>query len=234
VPPPKPQAPINQRYAIACEGDGDSSFFVELCSAWDITSFHIGPAGGVTEFSRYLMALVEATSLNPLDAILVVGDNNGGVDESFRRVQNQVRLAQFKTDLSTPNAVFELAARSKQSTATVIMMIPFDDKKTPLNGCLESLLLEALTQPYSQLLPCVDDFRRCVDLAAWSVTRDHKMRLRGVIAAGCKDDPNLSLRFAVDPKKEIVDLTHSCLAPIADFLTNFGPWVTTERIKRWG
>ena len=108
MPPPKPQAPVTQRYAIACEGPGDSAFFIELCAARGIQTFHIGPAGGREEFSRYLIGLVQASSLKPLDAILIVGDNNGGVTDSFRRVQNQVRMAQFHTNLSVPSEPFEL------------------------------------------------------------------------------------------------------------------------------
>ena len=113
------------------------------------------------------------------------------------------------------------------------MMIPFDGDRKPVAGCLESLLLEALSENFSRLLPCVEAFRQCVDSGEWTKTRDHKMRLRSVIAAGHADDPNLSLRFAVQPGKQIIDLTHQCMTGIVEFLLHFESWVNQQRQQKF-
>src|SRR5436309_11190933 len=135
-----PEPPIIQRYSIACEGSGDMGFFRELCSASGVNTFHIDCAKGI-EFSRYLEGLTQRTALTPLDTVLVVGDNNGHPEKSFQKIRDEIRKAQTRTDLAVPHSPFEFVARNRQSTGIVVMMIPYDEHRQPVAGCLESLLL---------------------------------------------------------------------------------------------
>jgi hypothetical protein len=197
------------------------------------TKFHVDQAGGNTQFARYLEGLVKSTGLVPLDAILVVGDNDDDPDNAFKEIQKQIREASKAVAIAVPNRPFELAAKDKNSIATVVMMIPFDPQGNPLPGCLESVLYDAAHPRVANIRHYVDEFRDRVAESDWKASRHDKMRFRSLIAASY-EDPHLSVSYAVHTSKEIVDLGHGSLAGIIQFLAGFEVWLTQERSRIFG
>jgi len=226
LPPPTP--PRTQPYSIACEGRHDQSFFAELCKVRGLSKFHVDQAGGNTQFGRYLEGLVKSTGVVPLEAVLVVGDNNGDPDKSFKEIRKQIQEASNVVDVGVPSEPFELATKGTSGVATVVMMIPFDLDRNPLPGCLESVLYDAAHARVANLCPCVDEFRDRVAESHWNASRHDKMRFRSLIAACC-EDPHLSVCYAVHTSREIVDLSHSSLTGIIQFLEKFDAWLKQER-----
>jgi hypothetical protein len=55
--------------------------------------------------------------------------------------------------------------------------------------------------------------------------KQHKMRLRCLIASVCKTDPYTSLQHAWSRRERLIPLEHDCFTRVADFLESFDGFV---------
>jgi hypothetical protein len=211
-----PKTPITERALIVGEGKSDAAFLKHLCALHGVTGILVEESGGTGKFPQYFDALKQRTYFDRLQAMLVVGDNDDRPDDSFKALCRCLK----KQDLPSPNQRLVVARIGNQGLAVVVMMVPYTIAGGPTKGCLESLLLQALTRDPSVVQRCLDDYKSCMGFNG-TKNQETKFRLRCSLAALVPDNPNTSLEFALDPAKNLFSLNHSCFDEIATFLRKF-------------
>jgi hypothetical protein len=217
---PANPAVLTEKYLIVGEGPSDAAFCRHLCEVRSIMGFQFEYADGKTNYERYLNGLQARTGFDNLEAILIVADNDETPDDSFRNVRVQLRKAR----LPYPDRTLTIARRSANVLAVAVMMIPFDGTQL-FHGCLETLLLEAAGTRLGRESKCLDGYCDCIDTTRWARTSLDKMRLRCMLAAAWPDDPNISLQWALNPKKNLIPLDHACFNQIVEILRDFEGFV---------
>ena len=212
---PTAPSPITSEFLIVGEGSGDASFIAHLCQVRGVTGFQIEDARGESRFVDHIKGLQSRRGYDRLKAMLVVGDNDDGPEDSFGRIRNYLKDAK----VPYPDATLTVARRDREGLAVVVMMIPYE-AGIPVRGCLETLLLRSLDDGQPRVKACVDGYRDCLG-GARTRNQEDKLRLRCFVAAMHPEDPNLSLSFVVSPSKGIIDLNHRSFDEIYRFLAGF-------------
>jgi len=204
---------IESEFLIVAEGGHDAAFFKYLCEARGIGGVTTENVGGNGKFESYFKGFSERTGLRGLKALVVAADCEESPEESFKTVRKALK----KANLPYPDQPLQIAQRQDYSFAVAVMMIPFIGTG-PTRGCLETLLLESASERLVDQRQCVNDFCGCMNVASWPNAARDKFAVRAYIAASWRDDPNLSLVYAVSPEKNLIPLGHSCFNGIATFL----------------
>jgi hypothetical protein len=223
---------ITERWLLVCEGFGDGEFFKHLCTDRGITGFQIehltshqkGESSGSGGFGRYLLGLNSRRGTP--QAVLIVGDSDEEPTKNFDAITKQIK----KAKLVPPDNPLEVK-RQLAGPALVVMMIPTPQTNQSAKGSLETLLLVSMCANVPAIATCAEAYRQCVGMNDWSTTAADKMKLRSMIAGHWKDDPNISLGYALNPTRAIIPLGHSCFNPVAEFLLNFGTWLESRGIS---
>jgi hypothetical protein len=232
LPPINTLADITERWLLVCEGFGDGEFFKHLCVERGITGFQIEhltnhqkhEPSGSGGFGRYIQGLVSRRG-NP-QVLLIVGDSDEEPTKNFEAIQKQIKKAKFVP----PDNPLEVK-RQLDGPALVVMMIPPPQTNQSAKGSLETLLLVSMCDNVPAIATCAEAYRACVGAAGWPITKADKMKLRSMIAGHWRDDPNISLGYALNPANGIIRLNHSCFDPVAGFLINFGTWLEAHGIS---
>jgi hypothetical protein len=210
---------------LLCEGARDAAFFGHLIESRKLSRFHVTyptdpvdtpntQTGGVNGFAEKLQAVKVGSKYRGLSSILIVADNDDDPDESFRKVQEQVRLA---GDFGVPEHPLQ-QARSADGVVVAIMMVPW----TGLPGSLESLCLPSMYGKWPAGQACLEAFCACTGTTAWSTTKQAKMRVQVLLSAHCERDPNTTLRYAwSEGRGDPIPLDHKCFDQVVEFLTAF-------------
>jgi hypothetical protein len=212
-----------EQWLILCEGTGDVSFFDHLCKVKAIRGFQVESTDGKDNLENYLNGLDVRrgrTMHAPLETIIVAFDNDDTPDDSFKNVRKQLKGA----GLPLPNNPFELAEKVG-GLSVVVVMIPFADDYSSRKGSLETLLMPSATEKMVDVVQCVDELCRCIDMNSWNSTAQDKLRLRCMISSSFEEDPNISLARALKPEHDLIPLGHQCFNKIVEFLQGFEGWL---------
>jgi hypothetical protein len=173
-----------------------------------------------------LKGLQARTGFNRLKGLLIIADNDETPDDSFKNVQRQIE----KAKLPRPLTPLQKAIRTNFPCAVVVLMLPYPNVGADSHGCLETLLLPAAERNLPNQQACVRIYRECVVGCGgqWSKTASSKMHLRCLLSASCPEDPNISLRHALRPERNLIPLTDPIFDPVASILIHFGTWMSAS------
>jgi hypothetical protein len=216
---PEPGRPteIHHDLLIVGEGTGDASLIGHLTENRGIDGFQIEDAGGSSKFQAFIAGLAALKGIARLKALIVVADSDAGADTSFKHIRTQMKAAR----IPYPQTPYTFAIQPNMGTyATYVLMIPFSigPPITANTGALETLLLPSAEEHFSSHIRCLDSWCACLQMDGWSKTSRDKARLRSLLAAAHPEDPNISLRLAVIPNKDLIPLGHQCFDALADLL----------------
>ena len=72
---------------------------------------------------------------------------------------------------------------------------------------------------HATLRMCLDEYCKCAKLTSWRVSKRSKARLRVLMAAACKKDPNTSLTYAwASDRGNPIPIDHVCFDQVVEFL----------------
>jgi hypothetical protein len=218
---------ITEERVIVVEGAGDAAFFTHLCAVNNIRGFQCLDAGGRDNFEQYLKDLRTITGFNTkCKLLLVVGDNDDRLEDSFKRV----RLAVKKAKLPVPDKAQQILKWTTHDLRLGIVMIPFNDAGDSIKGCLETLLLASAFERNDQIAKCIPAFGTCIGADTWANgSHVDKFKLRALLAAVFPDDPNFGLQFALKPDHGVIPLDHASFGGIVGFLRAVPNLATVER-----
>jgi hypothetical protein len=150
-------------------------------------------------------------------AVIVVADNDSNPAESFDLVQKQIRDAEKWGVPTKPREGVKLDELPPVS----VLMLPWDD----VPGSIDTICFAAAARKRPEVAACVEAFVRCVKAEGWDVHNASKLRLRCLLSAACKDNPNTGLPRAWSTEKgrpgDLVPLDDECFNEIATFLAGF-------------
>ena len=221
-----PKVRFRHPRVILCEGEGDRSFFKHLIEERGLPPFDIfcpgrpyTEDGAVEGYDDMLTLFTTGHGFRDVTGILVQGDNDEQPQNKFTDIRNKIGAAEGYAPPAQPLEV----VRNNGRPALVVMMFPWVGEL----GALETLCLRSAEDTHPRIRACVEAHVRCVDVSEWDLVKQHKMRLRCMMASICKTDPNTSLVYAWSRRPiEMIPLSHSCFNQIADFLLNFDHYVT--------
>ena len=211
-----------ERRVILCEGKGDKVFFERLIANRGLPQFTViypndqreTAPGGRSGFPQRLKALQVESGFSNIMGILVTSDNDEDPNRSFGDIQAKLREAGGFGVPVQPS----IAARSQDGFPTVVvLMLP----RTGQQGNLETLCLPAIYDRWPNIKTCLDEFAMCAGVEAWPIGKASLMRLRSMIAAVCRSDPNTGLPYAWSRTEELIPLEHNCFDHIADLIRDF-------------
>jgi len=218
--------PLNGPYLLICEGDSDGAFFKNLLSKRSIVGFDItypGPpeqqSGGRDAIGSLLGGLIPKRGFSTLKAILIAYDNDEDPVKAFGLIREQIRKA---SSYSIPEAPLSSSEPKPGTPVLVPFPIPWKEEL----GNLETLCLPAAREKWKDLAECLEEYVNCSDVPKWTISNQAKTRIRCLITATCKDDPNTSLVHLWSRKPEFhIPLDHNCFNRVADFLRDFPGWL---------
>lgn len=210
--------------AILCEGASDRSFFRHLIRERNLPTFDIfcpglpyTEDGAVEGYDDMLTLFATGDGFENVRGLLVQGDNDEDPQAKFAKVAEKVGGAEGYVSPERPLEV----VRSPGRPALVVMMMPW----VGILGALETLCLESACEAHPEARDCVDGHVECVDISSWDLVKQHKMRLRCMIASICKSDPYTSLVYAWSRAENLIPLGHRCFDQIANFLNDFDRFI---------
>jgi hypothetical protein len=206
------------RFLIVCEGAQDGAFFKHLLLKNGIEgyswAFPERPLpGGRQGFPSILQAIKTQRGFDELEGIVIFSDNDLDPAASFAEVQALVAKAGY----GVPTHPYKWA-KGGGLPDSCIGMIPRVDQP----GDLELLCLEAAAEKWPNIVSCVEAFADCTEAQMWPINKKSKMKLRSLLSAVCKTDPNTGLQYlwsrgSAGEEYEI-PLTHDCFSHIVKFL----------------
>jgi hypothetical protein len=226
--PPAQRVQITQERVIVGEGAGDAAFFTHLCAVNNIQGFQCLDAGGRDKFEQYLKDLNTITGFTAkCRLLLVVGDNDDdNVADSFKRV----RLAVKRAKLPVPDTAQQVMKWTTNDLKVAIAMIPFNEAGQAVRGCLETLLLPAAFERNGLIAHCIPAFGECVGANGWANgSHADKFKLRALLAAVFRADPNFGLQYALNPVHNVIPLDHQSFAGIVALLRDLPAIVPIAR-----
>ena len=194
---PKPRsgegAPVPGQRLIVYEGEGDRAFFKALIAGRSLQNFRLykRPSKmleGVGSFEQILKSVTAGTDYENCSLVVIVADNDAEPEKSFRGIIRQIKAARRFAIPQKPREV----ANAGQQMAVSVLMLPWDD----VPGDLETVCFEAAARAHRKIAACVEAYVQCVGAKQWGVSQISKLRLRCLIAASCRKDPNTGLQYA--------------------------------------
>jgi hypothetical protein len=230
LPIPAKKAIIAQ-YLIVGEGDGDEAFFTHLCEKRKIEGFQFEHASGKDDFETFLSGLQGRSGISALRGLLIVGDNDETPDANFKNIQKQIG----KAKLPQPNNPLVRAARGDLPFSLAVLMLPYPRIGADSHGCLESLLLPAAERHLPNQTNCLVTYCDCISSCAgnWNRTAKDKMRLRCLLSGSHEADPNIGLRYALNPNRDLIPLDDQIFDEIELLLRSFAAWMGSTKHQSW-
>jgi len=208
-------------WLILSEGDSDYAFLKKLIEVRQILNVEPrrrpGKLAGNTVFEQWLRQLKTEPGMDERPGILIVADNDNNPSRAFKQITRQIRLA---GEYGIPSGPGQVAPAPNGRPAVAVLMLPWNDQQ----GCLETLCLVAAFKRRPRIARCVANFLRCVNTKSWTVSNRDKLRMRCLLSAACKRNPNTGLQFAWSQEKgrpkDLIPLTYRCFNQVATFLAN--------------
>lgn len=221
---------------MICEGTGDVNFFKNLILTRGLPAFtsdhdlkkhpeasQAREDGGMSSYVRRLRSVNAASAYDkdPVDAVLLIADNDNDPANQFRRVRDFIRAAR---DFAVPDAPRKVA-REQGRISTGILMLPWDDEQ----GQLETLCPPALREAWPRQAACADALMNCTGSFAGE-SRNLERYWTRVMLATVSADPNTPLAHAWSRElgPNLIPLNHHCFDRIAGALRQFAQDVQAE------
>jgi hypothetical protein len=214
---------------VLCEGGHDQSFVRAILAhvgrSADFQTANpseiIGGKGGNSHWAAVMAAIVGTTGFETLNGLIVVADNDADPAANIRAVKKALRSAPKFTGpparkITVPRS---LMSKNRGNPIVAIVPIPGAGKK----GTLENLCIQA-ADVSPKLIGCADQFLRCSGASSFIVTKRAKVKLRMLIAASHKKNPEITLSRMWDPRQgnpNLIPISHAVFKPIVDFFQNF-------------
>jgi hypothetical protein len=198
---------------IVGEGEDEESFFLHLLQHRDIAGFDVRHTKGNTRIGEFLEGARILPGFDKVSGIIVVADNDDDPSSAFDNVKNQIVSV---GSYAVPSQPLEIAS-GNGSPDLVIVMLP----SSVSTGALETLCLPAAFHSSIALQQCVEEFAQCASIQSWPMSKQSKSKLRCVLSAACKSDPNTPLRYAWSRPESLIPLSHSSFDEIAQYLRDF-------------
>jgi hypothetical protein len=205
---------------ILAEGPADEQFVRELIKArnlprCDIQKANPPEAYGQPGFAKRLEGLKLAVGLSARKAVVIIADNDDDPSASFAFVRSQISAV---GDYGIPTKPREAAASTNPNLPPlVVLMIPWDNE----SGCLDTICFAAADNMRPKIGKCVRKFVKCVKPKRWPVSPLSKLKMRCLLSAVCKQDPNTPLQHAWSTSRgrpgDIIPLNDTRFDHIADF-----------------
>jgi len=183
-------APRHQNQVIG-ESYADGAFIQAVAAAHGVPAFDFtapekdGVPQGKDQFRQHLNGMQTFIRRGMVSRIVVVGDNDTSHADAVATIRRAIKEA--KDYPSPPVSPCERATNGKVTIGFVTL------PETGHNGCLETLLLRA-TMNGGPTTQCVDDWVACNGFPATPQNNYHKFRIRSILAAAIRDDPNITLK----------------------------------------
>ncbi len=223
---------IEKRFLVLCEGMHDKQFFdylgqengfaglFQTASCGSIAGV-VGHRDGISHLTNALNALPGVPGFyTQLEAVIIAADNDSDPASAFEQVRLLIRAA---ADIS-PGKRFEAPAaplkKAGREPYVVVLMMPW----TGTPGALDSLCHRSASDQRPLIAAAVDRFAATVSVDAahgWSITKEHKMKLRSLISAAYPTDPYISPAWVWSDGTDLVPLTNPAFNQVAAFLQNF-------------
>ena len=200
------------------EGKADASFLMKLMDRRGIANLHFGfptsETGGYgwTGLGKYLSSLQPRTGFDVLRAVMVFYDNDNDPTGMFHSVRARISA----TDLYTlPNEPAKLSVADGQKKRTILVPMP----QVGVPGAMETLMLQSAVGN-GAAVACVDAFATCANVAHWDASHQAKMRLRGLIAATCRGNSDMTLTNIWSVTGNPIDLAHHCFDALVQIVND--------------
>lgn len=210
---------LSQPYLVIGEGTADANHVSHLTAARGIIGYQVAypeppiAPHGRTGFGDLLAALPPDPNIESVRAIVVAYDNDDDPAASFHHVQQEIRRAQ--SGYSVPNRPLEIGPPINGRPAIIALPIPRIDEA----GCLESLVLPAISAQWPEIRRLVDEHIALTPANDLNTCKRDKAILAMLVASVCKD-PTCAVSHMWS-KREFKDLLgHECFDPVAEFFQN--------------
>lgn len=210
-------AELTKPFLILVEGPSDAEFLRRLIifrlipDVFDVRC----PAdasvsgSGNTRFKEALNGLNLDPGIEDLQGIIIVIDNDEDEAAAFSNVQQQLRDASRRFQIpSVP------VTKTQGSPFIMILPIPWVGEL----GNLETLCLVAAEAVAPEHAQCADTFQSCTGISSWPRSKRSKVKLRSIIAASYRKNPEIGLGFLWKKRPDIVPLMHPCFDRVAQLL----------------
>lgn len=221
---PKKKIAFKSSRIILCEGEQDKAFFTHLVESRHLPQFDVfcpsrpyTDDGAVEGYDDMLTAFTTGDGFQNITGILVQGDNDDKPQQRFNRIAKKIAAAE---GYIRPQNRLQVV-RADNRPPLIVMMFPWEEEL----GALETLCLISAEAANPTIKQCMDIYFDCARIGTWSLVKQHKMRLRCMIASICKTDPYTSLVHAWSRAESLIPLDHQCFRQIADFLQNFDQFI---------
>ena len=208
---------LSEPYLVIGEGPADTESISHLAMARNIAGYQVGypelpvAAHGRTGFGDLLAALATDSDLRNVRAIAIAYDNDSNPDGAFHHVQQSIRGSQ--SGYSVPAAPLEAGPAVNNVPAIVALPIPWVNEI----GCLESLILPAVTEKWPEVRRLADGLIAATRPNDLGTCKGDKAILAALVACVCRD-PTCSVR-SMWSRREFRDLLgHTCFDRVAEFL----------------
>jgi hypothetical protein len=215
-------------HVVLGEGERDRSFLDYLCQNRQIAGLTLGYVGGNGGFRKYLDGMFAGQRFSECNSILLVSDNDESAADSFKEIKDQLNAIGFPS----PSHPLEIAKKHDYPSIG-ILMLPHPASANDTRGCLETLLIQAMTSAHPMQAACVDQIAACVGIASWPKKNSQdKFRVRCLVSSVWSDDPMYGLNLCFPPDKNIIPLGHVVFDEIALVLRHFQAW-SGSNTKSW-
>lgn len=211
-------------FLILGEGPNDTAFFKALlANRSNLPKYHVvDPVplgyspGGKERWPECLGAIKSAPGFPFLKGLIIAGDKNGNDKAALRYAIGVLEGAKFPK----PERV---QTRKGRDPAVAVLLLPTHKP----SGSLETLCVDAAEvsatkrKAATKALSCADAFIACARLREGEPQLIAKARLRAILLARHKPDPNLSLSNIWRDCANVVPLDDKIFNRVADFLVKF-------------
>jgi hypothetical protein len=218
---------ITEPFVLLCEGQHDSQFFTHLIRVRNLPKFEVCSVnyvlgeshGGNTKFTEALDELPAIPGFEKVQKVLVVADNDLEPTRSFNDVV--AAIAATEPIIGPPASRFVAPpvplTKAGENPAVVVLMMPW----TNVQGSLSTMCATAAMNAAPLVARCVNAFANCTGAAGWPMTTLAKMKLRSLIAARHKAQPDISPAYVWSKGTDLVPLTDATFNQVANFLSAF-------------
>ncbi|MBF0098403.1 MAG: hypothetical protein HQM04_15235 [Magnetococcales bacterium] len=169
-----------------------------------------------------LNALQPGIVQSDLRQLLILVDADANPQEQFNKIQASIRLAEpFTLDgVRTPYPIPaqpDQFAQGQDIPSIAISLLPGKEAQ----GAMESLCWQAGVAGRGELQACIEAFGNCVGFTVWPPQKQDKLRLRCLITALNKTNPDLPTTRLWDEeniKLALVPLNSPIFSPLVELL----------------
>jgi len=206
--------PTSQNQVIG-ESYADGAFVKAVSAAHGVPGFDFtapekdGVPLGKDSFKQHLNGMQNFVRRGMVSRIVVVGDNDTDHSDAVAAVRRAIREAK---DYPSPSSgPCESVSNGKVTVG--YLMLP----EAGHGGCLETLLLRAAMTgaPTAQ---CLMDWATCSGFPTTPRNNYDKFKLRSILAATIRDDPNITLRRIWSKPSNPINPGDAAFTWIAEFL----------------